>query len=282
MTNQTALFAGQVRLATLEELSELGFGHIGGCLSILETIAVLYGGAMHIDPANPQLFDRDRLVCSKGHAGPVIYAALALRGFFPRDWLLTLNQGGTSLPSHCDRNLTPGIDMTTGSLGQGISAAIGMAYGMKLAGLQRYTYLIIGDGECDEGQIWEGALLAPQLKLNNLIAFVDYNKQQLDDYTKNIIDLGSLSEKFQSFGWNTTDIDGHDTDAIQRAIDWAKQSADKPSMIVLHTIKGNGCGFAENICGNHHMNFTREMMEPEIKRAREKIKQMEEADSHEL
>lgn len=264
----TRLFAERVRLATLRELGSLGFGHIGGCMSILETIALLYNEVLHVDPQNPGMEERDRLVCSKGHAGPVIYAALALKGFFPEEMLYTLNRGGSHLPSHCDRNLTPGIDMTTGSLGQGISAAIGIALGCRLAGWKNYTYLIMGDGECNEGQVWEGALLAPQLGLNRLIGFVDYNKQQLDDYTDRIIALGDMAEKFRQFGWNAIDADGQDIDSIRAAIAAAKESLDKPSMIILHTCKGNGVRFAENIVGNHHMNFDRQTMDAEIERVR--------------
>ena len=177
---QLRVFAEEIRVETLHELAHLGFGHVGGAMSIVELLAVLYGGEMKINPADPQWEDRDRLVVSKGHAGPAVYATLALKGYFPKEMLLTLNQGGTNLPSHCDRTKTPGIDMTTGSLGQGMSTAIGVALGNKLKKSDAYTYLILGDGECNEGQVWEGAMFAPHFKLDHLIAFVDYNKQQLD------------------------------------------------------------------------------------------------------
>ena len=169
-------FATQIRLETLKALTHLGFGHAGGALSIVETLAVLYGGVMNIDPQNSTWEARDWLVVSKGHSGPAVYATLALRGYFPLEDLLTLNQGGTKLPSHCDRTKTVGIDMTTGSLGQGVSSAIGIALGHRLDQRDNYTYLIIGDGECDEGQVWEGALFAAHQKLDRLIAFVDANK----------------------------------------------------------------------------------------------------------
>ena len=149
-------------------------------MSIVETIAVLYGAVMNIKPSDPDWEERDWLVCSKGHAGPTIYSTLALKGYFGKEMLLTLNKGGTSLPSHCDRNLTPGIDMTTGSLGQGMSTAIGVALGNRLDKRSNFVYLILGDGELNEGQVWEGALFANHFKVDNLIAFVDYNKQQLD------------------------------------------------------------------------------------------------------
>ena len=189
------VFAEEIRVETIKELAHLGFGHIGGSMSVVETLAVLYGGQMNYDPKNPTLESRDRLVMSKGHAGPALYATLALKGFFPLERLLTLNQGGTSLPSHCDRLKTPGVDMTTGSLGQGISLAIGLAMGAKMRGKDYTTYLILGDGECDEGQVWEGALSAAHHKLDNLIAFVDWNKQQLDGAIDDVLDIGDIGEK---------------------------------------------------------------------------------------
>ena len=258
------IFAEQIRLETLKELGIIGFGHVGGAMSIVETIAVLYGSLMNIDPKNPGWEDRDWLVVSKGHSGPTIYAALALKGYFGLDILKTLNKPGTNLPSHCDRNKTIGIDMTTGSLGQGISTAIGVAMGNRLDKRTNYTFLIIGDGECDEGQVWEGALFAGQHKLDNLIAFIDYNKQQLDGYTKDILDLGNIAAKFKEFGWDTQDINGGDVGEIFNAIHHAKKNKGKPSMIVLNTVKGKGCSFAENILHNHHMNFTKEQIDEAI------------------
>lgn len=251
-------FAAEIRYETLKEFEHLGFGHVGGAMSIIETLAVLYGGMMKIDPKNPGWEERDWLICSKGHAGPSVYATLAIKGYFPKEMLLTLNQGGTNLPSHCDRNKTPGIDMTTGSLGQGMSTAIGVALGNRLDKRNNWTYLILGDGELDEGQVWEGVLFANHFKLDNLIAFVDYNKQQLDGYTKDIMDVGDVAAKFASFGWHTQSIDGADTTAIYKAIEAAKASKGVPSVIVLNTHKGRGCTFAEGIVDNHHMSFTKE------------------------
>lgn len=245
----------------------MGFGHVGGSMSLVETLAVLYGGVMNIDPQNPRWEERDWLVCSKGHAGPAVYAALALKDYFPKEELLTLNQGGTNLPSHCDRNKTIGIDMTTGSLGQGISTAIGVALGNRLDGRPNYTYLILGDGELNEGQVWEGVLFANHFELSNLIAFVDHNKQQLDGYTSEVMDLGDIKRKFESFGWHAQGVDGHDTTAIFNAIISAKEEKCKPSVIVLDTIKGKGCTFAEGIKANHHMTFTEEQSEEAIKAA---------------
>ncbi len=257
-------FATKIRIETLRELGYLGFGHIGGAMSIIEVLAVLYGKVMRVDPHEPRWEERDWLVLSKGHAGPALYATLALKGFFPMEWLKTLNKGGTKLPSHCDRNLTPGIDMTTGALGQGISAAIGIALGQKMSGKENYVYAIIGDGESQEGQVWEAALFAGNFPLNNLIIFVDYNKQQLDGYTEKINSLESLSEKWKAFKWHVQEINGHRVDEIFSAIENAKKEKNKSHVIILHTIKGKGCKFAEGIELNHHMHFTNKQIEEAI------------------
>ncbi|MCL2153590.1 MAG: transketolase [Oscillospiraceae bacterium] len=259
--------AESIRLVTLQTLSNVGFGHVGGAMSIVETLAALYGGELRCDPGNPKWEGRDRLVMSKGHAGPALYATLCLRGFFPKEKLLELNQGGGSLPSHCDMNKTVGIDMTTGSLGQGMSTAIGIALGARLAGTGAYTFLILGDGECNEGQVWEGAMFAAHNKLDNLIAFVDWNKQQLDGFARDIIDMGDIAEKFKAFGWRAQTVYGHDPGLIKAAIIEAKNSHNAPSAIILDTVKGFGCDFAEGIAANHHMNFTQDQISKAIKKA---------------
>ncbi|MDR3356471.1 MAG: transketolase [Spirochaetaceae bacterium] len=250
--------AKEIRKLTIEEIGTLGTGHIGGSMSIADVLALLYFHRMNIDPARPRMEGRDQLVVSKGHAGPAVYAALALRGFFPKEWLATLNQGGTRLPSHCDRNLTPGIDMTAGSLGQGFSAAIGIALALRIDKLDARVYTIIGDGESDEGQVWEGAMFAASQKLSNLVAFTDYNKQQLDGYTKDIIDLGELDAKWREFGWFTQRVNGHDIAALDEAVGRALTQKEKPSMIVMDTVKGKGCNFAEGVEKNHSMVFNLE------------------------
>ena len=259
--------ADGIRLVTLQTFSNLGFGHIGGAMSIIETLAVLYGSELRCDPKRPDWENRDRLVMSKGHAGPALYATLCLRSFFQKEVLLELNRGGGSLPSHCDMHKTPGIDMTTGSLGQGMSTAIGLAYGARLNESGNYTFLILGDGECNEGQVWEGAMFAAHHKLGGLIAFVDWNKQQLDGFIKDIMDLGDIAAKFEAFGWHTQSVDGHDPGKIKAAVVEAKLVTDKPSVIVLDTVKGYGCDFAEGIAGNHHMNFTQEQIDKAIDNA---------------
>jgi len=256
--NKLEKFATQIRLETMKEFTHLGFGHVGGALSVIETLAVLYGEVMNIDPKHPTWEDRDWLVVSKGHSGPAVYATLALKGYFPMEELLTLNQGGTNLPSHCDRNKTIGIDMTTGSLGQGVSSAIGIALGHRIDKRKNYTYLIVGDGECDEGQVWEGALFAAHHKLDRLIAFVDANKKQLDGYTKDINDLGDIGAKFAAFGWHAQDVNGADVAQIYEAIQNAKAIKGQPSVIILDTIKGQGVRFVEETMMNHHIVIDQE------------------------
>jgi transketolase len=222
---------------------------------------------MNYKPEDPSWEGRDRLVCSKGHAGPAIYSTLALKGFFPMEWIHTLNKGGTNLPSHCDKNKTPGIDMTTGSLGQGGSAALGMAIGLK--GTGQKVFLIMGDGECNEGQVWEMALSAAHHKANNLIAFVDYNHKQLDGTTDDVLDLGDIADKFRAFGWYSQTVDGHDVAALYDAIENAKANAgDRPSMIVMNTVKGKGVKFIEDTEFNHHIMISKE----DADRAIEEIK----------
>jgi transketolase len=247
--------AKEIRRLTIEEMANLGSGHIGGAMSIADILALLYFHKMKVDPSNPKWEDRDYLVVSKGHAGPAVYAALASRGYFPLDWLSTLNKGGTKLPSHCDRNKTPGIDMTAGSLGQGFSAAAGIALGLKMDGKPNRVYTVIGDGESDEGQIWETAIFAAAKGMSNLIAFTDFNKQQLDGFVKDVLDLGDLPAKWKAFGWFTQEVDGHDIEALDKAIEAAQGQTEKPSMIVMHTVKGKGCNFAEGVEKNHSMVF---------------------------
>jgi len=261
------VIAEGIRLVTLQTFAHMGFGHVGGAMSIIETLAALYGGGMQVDPKKPDWEERDRLVMSKGHAGPALYATLCLRGFFDKSVLLELNQGGGRLPSHCDMHKTVGIDMTTGSLGQGMSTAIGLALGSKLNGYDNHTFLILGDGECNEGQVWEGAMFAAHHNMGNLIAFVDWNKQQLDGFANDILDMGDFAEKFKAFGWHAQTVDGHDPAAIKSAIADAKNYKDAPSVIVLDTVKGKGCSFAEAVASNHHMNFTKEDMDKALEEA---------------
>ncbi len=252
----------EVRKALLKTIGTLGVGHIGGSLSIVELLVVLYEKHMKVDPSNPKMEGRDRLVVSKGHSGPAVYATLCTEGFFDESWLLTLNQPGTNLPSHCDMNKTPGVDMTTGSLGQGFSCAMGIAKASKIRKDGATIYTIIGDGESQEGQIWEAAMFAAQQKLDNVIAFTDYNKMQIDGTIDEICGLDPLDEKWRAFGWNVIVVeDGNDVEQIDDAINCAKHSS-KPSMIILNTIKGKGISFVEKAgVANHSMPISKEEME---------------------
>lgn len=250
----------QIRRLTVASIGKLGVGHIGGCMSVVEVLVVLYYKEMNIDPKNPNMEGRDRLVLSKGHAGPTLYSVLADKGYFDVCMLDTLNKPETSLPSHCDMLRTKGIDMTAGSLGQGFSCAVGMAKGSKIKKDVAKIYAIIGDGESQEGQIWEAAMFAAQQKLNNLIGFTDYNKLQIDGSIEEIMGLEPLDMKWKAFGWNVIIVkDGHDVEEISLAITQAKKSDEKPTMIILNTIKGKGVKFAE-IAGaaNHNMPVTEE------------------------
>jgi len=250
----------QIRCLTIDSIGKLGVGHVGGCLSVVEALVVLYYKEMNVDSQNPEMAGRDRFVLSKGHAGPTLYSVLADKGYFDVCLLDTLNRPETSLPSHCDMLRTKGIDMTAGSLGQGFSCATGIAKGSKIKKDNATIYTIIGDGESQEGQIWEAAMFAAQEKLNNLIAFTDFNKLQIDGSVEEIMGLEPLDMKWKSFGWNVIVVkDGHDVAEISAAIAEAKKCEDKPSMIILNTIKGKGVQFAECAgAANHNMPVTEE------------------------
>ncbi|MCI6376348.1 MAG: transketolase [Clostridiales bacterium] len=257
--------AKEIRKLTIKEIGQLTVGHIGGAVDLAELLAVLYYHAMNIDPADSKMPGRDRFILSKGHGGPALYSVLAMKGYIPMEALDTLNQPGTNLPSHCDMNRTNGIDMTTGSLGQGFSCAVGMALAAKMDQLPSYIYTCIGDGESQEGQIWEAAMLAASNRLGNLIAFTDYNKMQIDGYIEEINRLHPLDKKWESFGWHVQSIDGHSVEQIAFAIDNAKKVRNTPSMILLNTIKGKGCCFCENMLSSHSVkNITEEMWKEAI------------------
>jgi len=257
----------EIRKLILKTIGALGVGHIGGSLSIVELLVILYENHMNINKNNDKMPGRDRLIVSKGHAGPAVYAVLAEKGFFPKEWLLTLNKPSTCLPSHCDMNLTPGIDMTTGSLGQGFSCAMGIAKASKIKKDNARIYTIIGDGESQEGQIWEAAMFASAHKLDNIIAFTDYNNMQIDGFLHEVCDMGSLSEKWKAFGWNVLEINGHDCAEIDSSINFMKNSKNnKPCMIILKTIKGKGISFTEKAGVNsHNMNINKELTEQGLK-----------------
>ena len=261
-----------IRCDTLRAIGHLGVGHIGGCLSVAELLTVLYFEAMHIDPADPKMPGRDRFICSKGHAGPAVYAALANRGYFPKEKLLTLNQGGTDLPSHCDMNRTPGVDMTTGSLGQGFSCAVGAALGSKLEKDGATVYALVGDGESQEGQIWEAAMFAAAKKLDNLIAFTDYNKLQIDDTVAKVNDIAPLADKWAAFGWKVIDVeDGNDLELVSDAVQAARanRGSGRPTMVILNTKKGCGVKWIEELgTANHNCPLSEEQAEAAILKIR--------------
>ena len=247
-----------VRRLTVDEISHLGIGHVGGSMSVVEVLVLLYYRHLKHDPANPAWEDRDKFVMSKGHAGPALYSILADRGYFPKEMLYTLNQGGTNLPSHCDMNRTPGIDMTTGSLGQGLSAAVGIALGHRLKNLPGRVFALIGDGDTNEGQTWEAAMSASMFGLGNLVAFTDYNKMQIDGPIDAIMKTDRLLDRWTSFGWFTQQVNGHDFEALNDALERAIAQTDRPAMIIADTVKGKDLPGIEGDYRNHNMPLTAE------------------------
>ncbi|MDD3185015.1 MAG: transketolase [Anaerostipes sp.] len=249
------IFSAKIRKDILEMLEERGYGHMGGSLSIVELLSVLYGKQMKINPSNPNWEERDMLVLSKGHAGPAWYSTLAEKGYFDKSWLSTLNDGGTRLPSHPDRLKTPGVDMTTGSLGQGTSAAAGIATGFQMKGSNQYVYLIVGDGELNEGQCWEAFQYIAHYQLNHCIVIIDENKRQLDGTTKEIMNPFSIADKMKSFGFYVKTVKGNDEEAIDDAITEVKQIENQAVCIVLDSVKGAGVSYFETLAGNHSVKF---------------------------
>ncbi len=240
------LKSAEIKLGALEAVYSASSGHPGGSLSISDILAYLYFEAMNVDVKNPKWDDRDRLVLSKGHTAPGLYAALALKGFFPKEDLRTLRQADSYLQGHPDMKGTPGVDMTSGSLGLGISAACGMALAAKLNNKNYYTYAILGDGECEEGQVWEAAMFAAHKKLDNLCIFVDFNGLQIDGPVTEVVNPTPIDKKFEAFNWNVIVIDGHDIEAIDNAVKAAKACEGKPTAIVCKCVKGKGVSFMEN------------------------------------
>lgn len=239
--------ARELRIDVLDMVYEARSGHLGGAFSIIEVLTALYFHEMRYDPAKPHAEDRDRFVLSKGHTAPALYVTLAHAGFFPRERLFdSFRTVGSMLQGHPDMKKTPGVDMTSGSLGIGLSAAAGMALSAKIRGKDYTVYCMVGDGELDEGQIWEAAATAVCQGLDNLIAFVDINGLQNDDLTCNVKDMGDIAAKWRAFGWNVTEVDGHNFESIIPAIDLAKRHAGRPTAILCHTVKGKGVTFMEN------------------------------------
>lgn len=263
--NKLKEVATTIRKDIITMLTESASGHPGGSLSAADIVTALYFGEMNIDPKNPKMENRDRFVLSKGHAAPVLYAALAEKGYFPKEELMTLRKINSNLQGHPNMNDTPGVDMSTGSLGQGLSAANGMALAGKLDGKTFRVYAYLGDGELQEGQVWEAAMTSAHYKLDNLTAFVDYNGLQIDGDTEKVMNVNPIANKFEAFGWNVISIDGHSFEEIFKAIDEAKAVKGKPTMIVAKTVKGKGVSFMENQAGWHGSAPSKEQCEEALK-----------------
>ena len=249
--NQLKKTAAQIRLDILEGVHAASSGHPGGSLSIAEIITYLYFEEMNVDPADPQKSDRDRLVLSKGHTAPALYGALAEKGFFSRDAIKTLRQADSFLQGHPDMKGTPGVDMSTGSLGLGFSAACGMALAAKIDGKAFRTYAIIGDGESEEGQIWEACMFAAHYKLDNVCAIFDWNGLQIDGPVAEVMNPTPFDTKLEAFGFHVICIDGHDFEQIEAALNEAKTVKGKPTAIIANTVKGKGVSFMEDQVGWH-------------------------------
>ena len=257
--------AQTIRQDIIREVYSAGSGHPGGSLSVADLMTALYFAELNVDPADPQKEDRDRFVLSKGHAAPALYACLAERGFFPKEDLVTLRKMGSHLQGHPSMRSTPGVDMSTGSLGQGISTAVGMAIANRLDGKKGRVYALLGDGELQEGLVWEAAMAAGHYKLDNLCAVVDHNGLQIDGRVEDVMNVMPIAEKFAVFGWNVLEIDGHDFDQILDAFDMARKCKGMPTVIVAETVKGKGVSYMENNAGWHGKAPNREQAEQAMK-----------------
>ncbi len=238
--------ANHARLTCFQALVKAGGGHFGGSLSEMDILTTLYFDEMNIDPENPRMHERDRFILSKGHGGPGVYTTLALRGYFPVERLSEIDKNGSDMPKHVNRLKLAGVDVSSGSLGQGLSVGNGMALAAKIDGTSQRVYVLMGDGELDEGQVWEAAMTSAKNKLDNIVAIIDRNRYQVDGSNEEIMPLQSVEEKFKAFGWNTISCNGHSTDELQAAFKKARETKGVPSVIVADTIKGKGVSFMEN------------------------------------
>jgi len=259
--------AKTLRRDVITMTANAGSGHPGGSLSAADIVAALYWRVLNYRPTEPKWADRDRFITSKGHVAPLLYAALAERGFFPMEELSTLRKLDSRLQGHTDMTLTPGVEMSSGSLGQGLSVGVGTALAARLDSRSYRVYVLLGDGECDEGQVWEAAMAAAHFKVDNLVAIVDRNELQIDGWTRDVMDLKPLEEKWRAFGWKVIEIDGHDFDQILNAFEQAKGVKGQPTAIIAHTIKGKGVSFMENVADFHGIVTTPE----ETKKALEEL-----------
>lgn len=255
---ELAEIAKRMRRTTIEMITEAKSGHPGGSLSATEILVTLYFDVMRHDPANPKWADRDRFILSKGHCCPILYAVMAECGYAPKDKLMTLRKLGSPFQGHPDVRFLPTLDASTGSLGEGLSLGIGMGLAARLDRSPSRTYVMLGDGEIQEGQIWEAAMFGGYHKTDNVVAIVDNNRIQLDGFVKDIMDLEPLADKWRSFNWHVIEVDGHDIPALQRAFAEAESTKGKPTCLVAHTVKGKGVSFMENNPKFHGMAPTRE------------------------
>ena len=274
MKKELALQAYKIRRTALQTIHTAGSGHIGGSMSIAEILSVLYYEQMNVDPADPAKADRDRLVLSKGHCSPALYAVLAMKGFFPMEELAQFRKIDSRLSGHVEMHV-PGVDMSAGSLGQGLSVALGMALYGKANNLNNRVFCIMGDGEIQEGQVWEAAMAAGFYQADNLVAFVDNNRLQLDGALEEVMSPYPIAEKFRSFGWNAVEVDGHDVDQISAAIEEAKACSGKPTALICRTVKGKGVSVFENQVRFHGGQPTAEEWEIAFKEIDEKIAELE-------
>ncbi len=272
---QLSIIATKIRMAVIEGTFNAKSGHPGGSLSIADDLAYLYFNEMNIDPQNPQWADRDRLVLSKGHAAPALYGALALRGYFPLEWIPTLRKSDSPLQGHPDMKGIPGVDMSSGSLGQGISCAVGMALAGKLDNKAYRVYTILGDGEIGEGQVWEAAMFAAAKKLDNLTVIVDNNNLQIDGSLEEVNSPYPIPEKFAAFGFHTIEIDGNDLEQIEAAVQEAKTVKGKPTAIIQKTLKGKGVSFMENLCSWHGVAPNKEQYDAAMAELTARLQEME-------
>ena len=281
MTDSTKLSlkktATLIRMGVIEGTFNAKSGHPGGSLSIADMLSYLYFEEMNVDPKNPKWEDRDRLVLSKGHCAPALYAALAHRGFFSPDELKTLRHPGAMLQGHPDMKGTPGVDMSSGSLGQGISAACGMALSAKMSEKKYRVWTILGDGEIEEGQVWEAAMFAGNRELDNLCVIVDYNGLQIDGRIDEVNSAEPIDKKFEAFGFNVIMIDAHNFDEIEKAVEFAKSSVKKPTAIVMKSIKGKGVSFMEDVVSWHGSAPNREQYDIAMSELNATLKELEEA-----
>ena len=272
---QLKITANKVRMDALTAVYSASSGHPGGSLSVADILTLLYFKEMNIDPKSPKMEGRDRFVLSKGHTAPALYGTLAERGFFPVEDIKTFRHFGSYLQGHPEMKGVPGVDMSTGSLGQGISAANGMAISAKLSGDDYRVYTVLGDGELEEGQVWEAAMFAAHYKLDNLTAFVDFNGLQIDGDITKVMNPTPIDKKFEAFGWNVLVVDGHDFEALEEAIQKAKATKGQPTVIIAKTVKGKGVSFMENQAGWHGSAPNEEQYNQAISELSAQIKELE-------